>query len=223
MTKYEQFYREFIKLRDKYGNQHSIISHNWSLTASTLYQFALMELGVDHCSDHEILPAVFGDNWHMVQQKCLNEYYGFNFCATFCLNSNTEDNKDKTLQDTINQERNHMSRMVLNDWKIIIERRLSEKQLVKYTALGVLLYNHSTEDFEPNPLCFSDEQYETWVNPEYTEYTYLGNCHSEMFESIKNQSSYPIFIQGSPQGTEAYTSEALTKMGMVGMYKGKLS
>lgn len=152
MTKYKTFYQEFTQKRDKNGVSHSIIFPNWAYADSTLYNFALMELEVDRCSDDEVFPAVFGKNWPVVKQKCLNAYYGFNFCAKFCTMRSIEKDKDAALQSVINEERITWERYLGVNFAGLINRSLSEKELVYYTALGLILYNQDTDEFEPNPL-----------------------------------------------------------------------
>lgn len=219
MTKYKEFYQEFVQKRDKNGVSHSIIFLNWYYADSTLYKLALMELGVDHCSDDEIFPAVFGENWKVVKNKCLSAYYGFDFCAKYCTMRAIKKDKDEALRSVINEERITWERYTGINFDGLINRSLSEKQLVCYTALGLILYNQQTNEFEPNPLFLSDKQYDQWTNPEMI---WMTNCPEEDFQDIRNKSAWPLIKVGPPQATGKYSVEYLLQSGAVGMYRARM-
>lgn len=221
---YKQFIQDFAAKRDKYGVTKSFVEPRWAFSDQTFYQLALMELGVSQCSDNEIFPAIFGESYQLVQLKCKNSYYGFDFCYKFLLSRVSAESESKgetkcnTLLSVINNERQTWERYREVDLAGLINRRLSEKQLVHYTALGLILFNDESKDFEPNPLFLTDEQYSHWMSPSLV---FLTNVHAKVFLSEKAKSSWPVIKKGAPQATDTYSVEALSQMGYVGMYRGE--
>lgn len=165
MSNYKDSIASCSKKRDKYGVSCSFVDPNWFVGEQTLYHLALDELGAKSCSDDQIFPAVFGNNHELVKTKCKNGYYAFDFCVHFLRLRAIGKSKDDALQSVFDKYRITWERYVDVDFRALIEHRLSEKQLVYYTASGLILFNNETNDFEPNPLFLSDEQHTTWAHP----------------------------------------------------------
>lgn len=170
MSKYREPINAFLKKKNKSGVSHSLVFPNWFVGDQTLYALALDELGVDRCSDNEIFPAVFGEAHEIVKLKCKNAFYGFGFCRDFLVRrvvcesgKSLRETKEESVQSVINEYRITWERYIGIDFNALIDRRLTEKQLVYYTAIGLILFDDKSNDFEPNPLFLSDEQYHAWA------------------------------------------------------------